>query len=208
MFNMKKEVTLHEFDLYDLKKLLAQMNADDTDYSMLEMLLTKAKRPLEKIIDAFEDKPAEVCSKLFVYGTLKVGGRFASSFDETRKSAVKATVEGQLWGDKDFTGYPMMFHGEGEIVHGELHEYDADMNELIHEMDRIEGFRVHDPEQSLFIRELINVTLEDGTTEKAWAYFFNGENRRFPNTVKHDDGVWQLQPRETTPTDEVRDGDW
>jgi gamma-glutamylcyclotransferase (GGCT)/AIG2-like uncharacterized protein YtfP len=40
-------------------------------------------------------------------------------------------------------------------------------------LDEIEGYRVNEPERSLYTRVLTDVTLDGGAVQKAWAYFYN-----------------------------------
>ena len=189
-----KEITLNVYEISDLKRFLAEKDEDDCDQHYLENLVTSITPAIKKVVEAFTENPADKCSKVFVYGTLKVGGYFAMKFNESRKKVKQGTVKAELWGDKNFRSYPMMQHGEG-VVHGELHEYDGDINSLIDDMDHIEGYRWHDPENSLFKRELITVTLDDGSEEQAWAYFFNGfpSGEKPKSVVHHVQGVWHLE---------------
>lgn len=51
-------------------------------------------------------------------------------------------------------------------------------------LDEFEGCRAEEPESSLYTRELTPVTLEDGRTVPAWAYFYNaplGRAERIPS---------------------------
>jgi gamma-glutamylcyclotransferase (GGCT)/AIG2-like uncharacterized protein YtfP len=70
--------------------------------------------------------------QVFVYGTLKRGGRFDCT--EEALSVQKATLKKHtLW----YGAYPFIQKGEdGDVVHGELHEYNIGMLE---NLDRIEG---------------------------------------------------------------------
>jgi gamma-glutamylcyclotransferase (GGCT)/AIG2-like uncharacterized protein YtfP len=40
-------------------------------------------------------------------------------------------------------------------------------------LDEIEGHRPSEPDRSLYNRVLTSVTLEDGSLEQAWTYFYN-----------------------------------
>ena len=40
-------------------------------------------------------------------------------------------------------------------------------------LDEIEGYRPNQPDRSLYMRVLTDVTLENGQVEKAWTYFYN-----------------------------------
>jgi len=123
--------------------------------------------------------------KVFVYGTLKVGGHFAKSFDKVRRSSVKATTGGKLISVQG--RFPGLLPGDG-VVHGEIHEYD-DIKGVIHAMDSIEGYHESHPKESLYRRELIEVETESGDIEEAYAYFFN----QSPDGMDEvESGVWEI----------------
>ncbi len=61
---------------------------------------------------------------------------------------------------------------DSSIVWGEVYEM-HDTAAVLSTLDEIEGYRSTEPERSLYIRVLTNVTLEDGRVEPAWAYFYN-----------------------------------
>ena len=61
---------------------------------------------------------------------------------------------------------------DGSRVWGEVHET-TDAAAVLATLDEIEGYRPNEPERSLYTRVLTDVTLADGQTAKAWAYFYN-----------------------------------
>jgi gamma-glutamylcyclotransferase (GGCT)/AIG2-like uncharacterized protein YtfP len=61
---------------------------------------------------------------------------------------------------------------DGRTVSGELYEM-LDPALVLASLDEIEGYRVTEPERSLYIRVLTDVTLDDGRSVQAWAYFYN-----------------------------------
>ena len=44
---------------------------------------------------------------------------------------------------------------------------------VLQALDKLEGYQADEPQSSLYIRTLTPVTLEDGRTVNAWAYFYN-----------------------------------
>ena len=98
-------------------------------------------------------------TRLFVYGTLKVGGRLSHEFDNLRYSCKKATSIGEM---KDIgVGFPVArFNRNGKII-GEIHEYP---NNVIFMMDRIEGYHKH---RKYNLYDRITIEIEG---EKCWAY--------------------------------------
>ena len=61
---------------------------------------------------------------------------------------------------------------DGSVVWGELYEM-HDAATVLAALDEIEGYRATEPERSLYTRVRIDVTLADGRTKPAWAYFYN-----------------------------------
>ncbi len=61
---------------------------------------------------------------------------------------------------------------DGSSVWGEVYEL-RDPAAVLAALDEIEGYRVSEPERSLYTRVLAEVTLEDGRVQPAWAYFYN-----------------------------------
>lgn len=57
-------------------------------------------------------------------------------------------------------------------VWGEAYEM-LDTGSVLAALDELEGHRPNEPERSLYTRILTAVSLEDGRTVQAWAYFYN-----------------------------------
>jgi gamma-glutamylcyclotransferase (GGCT)/AIG2-like uncharacterized protein YtfP len=57
-------------------------------------------------------------------------------------------------------------------VWGELYQM-HDPAAVLGVLDDIEGYRPNEPERSLYVRMLADVTLENERVESAWAYFYN-----------------------------------
>ena len=134
-----------------------------------------------------------MCDKFFVYGTLKVGGYFAKKFDALRTSNKPAKLKGfDLYriGSSTDSWFPGVIPGDG-VVTGELHEYDKKATkEVLTGMDRIEGFDPKNPKHSFYRREIVKVTLEDGTEEDANGYIFNSKMPKEYPKVKS--GTWTI----------------
>ena len=126
----------------------------------------------------------------FVYGTLKMGGRFAEMyadhFDPNRKSVCEASIKGKLF-DLGFFPGVKLDKGDGE-VHGELHVFKNP--EAIQDIfDRIEGYNSENPKKGLFDRVEVEVSLENGSTETATIYVFNGDPS---DSDEIESGVWDI----------------
>ena len=84
------------------------------------------------------------------------------------------------------------------LVWGEVYET-LDAAAVLAALDEIEGYRPSEPDRSLYTRILTDVTLEDGRTEQAWAYFYNaplGRARRIASGdyLEHLNGPRGLSP--------------
>jgi gamma-glutamylcyclotransferase (GGCT)/AIG2-like uncharacterized protein YtfP len=61
---------------------------------------------------------------------------------------------------------------DGSVVWGEVYST-HDTATVLATLDEIEGYRASEPERSLYTRVLTDVTMEDGSVQPAWAYFYN-----------------------------------
>lgn len=61
---------------------------------------------------------------------------------------------------------------DGSTVAGEVYEI-LDPTVVLAALDEIEGYRVSEPERSLYTRVLTTVTIDDGQSVEAWSYFYN-----------------------------------
>jgi gamma-glutamylcyclotransferase (GGCT)/AIG2-like uncharacterized protein YtfP len=72
---------------------------------------------------------------------------------------------------------------DDSVVAGEVYELlDAAM--VLGALDEIEGYRPNEPERSLYLRVMTDVTLDSGQSRQAWAYFYNaplGRAERIPS---------------------------
>jgi gamma-glutamylcyclotransferase (GGCT)/AIG2-like uncharacterized protein YtfP len=57
-------------------------------------------------------------------------------------------------------------------VWGEVYQM-LDQAVVLGTLDEIEGYRPNEPERSLYLRMLVDVSVEDGRRLPAWAYFYN-----------------------------------
>ena len=103
-------------------------------------------------------------ARLFVYGTLLPGYGNHRKIESHVRSARPGTIQGIL---VDLGAFPALLHGEG-IVRGVVLEVDA---EALSISDSIEGYHP-DRSRSLYIREEVQVDLDDDSKITAWTYFF------------------------------------
>jgi len=110
---------------------------------------------------------------LFVYGTLHPD-RAPREIAEEVKRMVRIG-EGTIRGHLDHTAdYPAVRIGPGltQSILGTVFEIPDDPAFLAR-LDAYEDFRPDDPANSLFVRKLIEVTLNDGNRRTCWIYVYN-----------------------------------
>ena len=129
----------------------------------------------------------EMITRVFVYGTLKEGGRLdREEFAELRTSVEVATIEAGLF---SLGAYPTIKLDEDGITIGEVHTFKSeDFEDVQKVMDMIEGYRAKTPKEGLFNRHKVEATMEDGEVVTVWVYEFNGE---IDPDEKVEDGIWR-----------------
>jgi gamma-glutamylcyclotransferase (GGCT)/AIG2-like uncharacterized protein YtfP len=109
---------------------------------------------------------------VFFYGTLMAPFNRPGRQRITPKLQFKGrgTIKAALF---DLGIYPAAIPAEDHSrVWGEVYET-TDPQAVLAVLDEIEGHRPNEPDRSLYNRLLVDVTLDDGRVEKAWAYFYN-----------------------------------
>ncbi|ADI14509.1 gamma-glutamylcyclotransferase family protein [Truepera radiovictrix] len=123
--------------------------------------------------------------KLFVYGTLKPGGR---NFHLARGvvRAEPAFVDGFVLLHFHPEGYPAMVRGAGR-VYGALLTF-ADLDAALPVLDRLEGLDLEPPEYAR-----VEVSVQP-SGQRAWTYLYVNETRlAAPGVVPVPSGDWPLQ---------------
>lgn len=108
---------------------------------------------------------------VFFYGTLMAG------FDRRRRAGIddkltyrgRGSISASLF---DLGIYPAAVPAPEGLVWGELYEM-AEPDAVLAALDDIEGYRPDDPDKSLYARDVTDVTMPDGSVERAWVYFYN-----------------------------------
>ena len=121
---------------------------------------------------------------VFFYGTLMAG------FDRRRRAGIdskltyrgRGSIRAALF---DLGIYPAAVPAPEGVVWGELYEM-AEPDAVLAALDDIEGYRIDDPDKSLYARDQAEVTLPDGSLEKAWVYFYNAPLGRAPRIASGD----------------------
>lgn len=119
---------------------------------------------------------------MFFYGTLMAGfdRRRRAGIDSKLKYIGRGSIQAALF---DLGIYPAAVPAPEGVVWGEVYEM-TEPPAVLAGLDEIEGYRLDDPDRSLYIRELVDVTMPDATRSKAWVYFYNaplGRASRIPS---------------------------
>jgi gamma-glutamylcyclotransferase (GGCT)/AIG2-like uncharacterized protein YtfP len=108
---------------------------------------------------------------VFFYGTLMSGfqrpGR--ARLDRILTPTGRGWINAALF---DLGIYPAAVPASDSRVWGEIYRM-LDTESVLSTLDEIEGFSISEPDKSLYIREEIPVTFEDGRVGNAWVYFYN-----------------------------------
>lgn len=123
-----------------------------------------------------------VTNLVFFYGTLMAG------FDRRRRAGIdgklayigRGSIKAALF---DLGLYPAAVPAPDGRVWGEVYEM-SDGDVVLTALDGIEGYTPAHPDQSLYVRGEVDVTLPDGGGAPAWVYFYNaplGQAPRIPS---------------------------
>jgi len=120
------------------------------------------------------------CPFLFVYGTLMRGQQNELLRHCEAALVGRGTIQAKLY---DLGEYPGAKTDHRQQVKGELYHL-PNQPKTLALLDDYEGFVSLRRLSSLFVRERAEVSLEDGSTETAWVYFYNqpvDESRLIPD---------------------------
>jgi gamma-glutamylcyclotransferase (GGCT)/AIG2-like uncharacterized protein YtfP len=108
---------------------------------------------------------------VFFYGTLMTPfnrtGRLR--IDQHLAYKGRGTIRAALF---DLGIYPAAVPASDAHVWGEIYEMTFP-SIVLGALDEVEGHSPSEPESSLYTRRLTPVTMDDGETVEAWAYFYN-----------------------------------
>jgi gamma-glutamylcyclotransferase (GGCT)/AIG2-like uncharacterized protein YtfP len=114
-----------------------------------------------------------ISDRLFVYGTLMRGfdHPMAKLLSRSADFLGEAQCRGRLYLIKHYPGL-VLSNEPGDIVFGELYRLRA-RDELLGEFDMYEACGTGFPPPTEYVRQMLDVTLGDGTTSEAWTYIYN-----------------------------------
>ncbi len=124
--------------------------------------------PHGHITRAAANLPPEPLDAVFVYGTLRRGQPLHHHLSGAR-AEIPTTASGRLFDCGDYPAMALPSPGATTLVHGEL----VLLRDIatLSELDEVEGFAGFSSEPSLFLRRLIEVSIEGGNVRRAWVYF-------------------------------------
>jgi gamma-glutamylcyclotransferase (GGCT)/AIG2-like uncharacterized protein YtfP len=108
---------------------------------------------------------------VFFYGTLMTPFNRTAQLhiDQHLMFRGRGTIAAALF---DLGIYPAAVPAADSRVCGEVYEL-VNQRVVLDSLDELEGYRPGEPETSLYMRAMTPVTLDDGSTVNAWAYFYN-----------------------------------
>ncbi|AMV73325.1 gamma-glutamylcyclotransferase [Desulfuromonas carbonis] len=111
---------------------------------------------------------------LFVYGTLRQGGRYHQPYLAGRfLSWQPATLSGRLFYEPR-EEYPCLLPGSG-MARGEIYQLEpATAASTLARIDRLEEYLPDKETASLYLRREALAYREDGEEVKVWVYYWNG----------------------------------
>ena len=111
--------------------------------------------------------------RLFVYGTLMRGfdHPMARLLSRSADFIGEAHCQGQLYRIKHYPGL-VLSNEPSDVVFGELYRLRAPQ-ELLREFDMYEACGEGFAAPTEYIRQMLTVTLDDGTASEAWTYIYN-----------------------------------
>jgi len=111
--------------------------------------------------------------RLFVYGTLMRGfdHPMAQLLSRSAEFIGEARCQGRLYRVKHYPGL-VLSNEPSDVVFGELYRLRAPQ-ELLREFDMYEACGEGFAAPTEYIRQMLTVTLDDGTASEAWTYIYN-----------------------------------
>ncbi len=114
-----------------------------------------------------------ISDRLFVYGTLMRGfdHPMAKLLSRSADFIGEARCRGRLYLVKHYPGLVLSDDPE-DSVFGEVYRLRA-RDELLREFDMYEACGDGFPPPTEYIRQMLSVTLQDGSASEAWSYIYN-----------------------------------
>lgn len=109
----------------------------------------------------------------FVYGTLRNGlGNYRGILEGNTTKEISATAKGVMFPVQS-DGFPCVIKGTNEIKGELMYIIEEKYQDVKMRLDWLEGYNEENKEDSMYIRELVTVTTEEGEEIEAYMYFWN-----------------------------------
>jgi gamma-glutamylcyclotransferase (GGCT)/AIG2-like uncharacterized protein YtfP len=121
-----------------------------------------------------------ISDRLFVYGTLMRGfdHPMAKLLSRSADFIGEAKCQGRLYRVKHYPGL-VLSDDPAEIVFGEVYRL-REPDALLREFDMYEACGEGFAEPTEYLRRMLTVTLDDGSSSEVWTYIYNWEVARLP----------------------------
>jgi gamma-glutamylcyclotransferase (GGCT)/AIG2-like uncharacterized protein YtfP len=121
-----------------------------------------------------------ISDRLFVYGTLMRGfdHPMARMLSSNADFLGEARCQGRLYRVKHYPGL-VLSDEASDVVIGEVYRLRA-RDEMLREFDMYEACGEGFAEPTQYVRQMLSVTLADGTLSEAWTYLYNWPVARLP----------------------------
>ncbi len=121
-----------------------------------------------------------ISDRLFVYGTLMRGfdHSMAKLLSGNADFLGEARCRGRLYLIKHYPGL-VLSDDPADVVHGELFRL-RDRDALLGEFDMYEACGEGFPQPTEYRRQMLPLTLDDGSATDAWTYVYNWDVEKLP----------------------------
>ena len=121
-----------------------------------------------------------ISDRLFVYGTLMRGfdHSMAKLLSGNADFLGEARCRGRLYLIKHYPGL-VLSDDPADVVHGELFRL-RDRDALLGEFDMYEACGDGFPQPTEYLRQMLPLTLDDGSATDAWTYVYNWDVEKLP----------------------------
>jgi gamma-glutamylcyclotransferase (GGCT)/AIG2-like uncharacterized protein YtfP len=121
-----------------------------------------------------------ISDRLFVYGTLMRGfdHPMAKLLSKSADFIGEARCQGRLYRIKHYPGL-VESDDPSEVVFGEVYRLHA-RDALLREFDMYEACGEGFAEPTEYVRKMLKVTLDDGSSSDAWTYVYNWPVTKLP----------------------------
>lgn len=129
--------------------------------------------------------------QVFVYGTLRKGGYYHQDVIKDSELVGYAVADGQMaW--VSFPRFPgvVFKKNSGASIFGEVYRVTG---QTLDQMDILEGYNEEHPEDSMYVRRPVFVTLEDGKTVEVQTYEYARREFEPRYSIPHGDFLRALR---------------